>query len=102
MASIGTVRTWSDEEGWGVIDSDETPGGCWAHYSHLLVTGYRTLRGGQLVEFRVEVAAQDGYAYRATGMWPAGETPVRTEPSDPSSAYRSSLTISFDEADGDS
>lgn len=25
--TVGTVRTWHDEEGWGVIDSPETPGG---------------------------------------------------------------------------
>jgi CspA family cold shock protein len=25
----GVVRTWSDEEGWGVVDCPSTPGGCY-------------------------------------------------------------------------
>lgn len=40
MASVGTVGSWSDAEGWGVIESPETPGGCWAHFSVVAVTGY--------------------------------------------------------------
>ncbi|MFF7232620.1 hypothetical protein [Streptomyces sioyaensis] len=32
MAAIGIVREWHSDEGWGVIDSDTTPGGCWAHF----------------------------------------------------------------------
>ena len=35
MSTVGTVRVWHRDEGWGVIDSPETPGGCWAHFSHL-------------------------------------------------------------------
>lgn len=27
------VREWHAEEGWGVLYSVETPGGCWTHYS---------------------------------------------------------------------
>lgn len=26
----GSVRVWYAEQGWGVFDSAETPGGCWA------------------------------------------------------------------------
>ncbi len=28
--STGTVRKWQEDEGWGVIDSPHTPGGCLA------------------------------------------------------------------------
>ncbi|MGI8701473.1 MAG: hypothetical protein ACR2JU_09765 [Nocardioidaceae bacterium] len=28
MTSRATVRTWHDDEGWGVLDLPETPGGC--------------------------------------------------------------------------
>lgn len=97
MTSTGTVRFWKAEEGWGVIDSDDTPGGCWAHFSHLLMAGYHELRAGQEVTFSFEEGPQDGYSYRAIEAWPFGETPIRTEPSGPSSAYRSSVAISFDE-----
>ncbi|WP_220095795.1 MULTISPECIES: hypothetical protein [unclassified Rhodococcus (in: high G+C Gram-positive bacteria)] len=33
--AIGVVTTWNGEEGWGVIDSADTPGGCWTFYSAL-------------------------------------------------------------------
>jgi CspA family cold shock protein len=33
MTATGRVRSWYAEEGWGVIDCDETPGGCWFQYS---------------------------------------------------------------------
>ena len=43
----GIVRDWYADEGWGVIDSQETPGGCWAHVMCVLVPGCPTLRAGQ-------------------------------------------------------
>lgn len=29
----GVVREWYPEQGWGVVDSSQTPGGCWVHFS---------------------------------------------------------------------
>lgn len=99
MTSLGVVRSWDDEEGWGVIDSDVTPGGCWAHFSVVLVAGYKTLRTGQQVRFEFEAADQDGYSFRAVAAWPADRSPIRGEEptSGPTSAYRSTLTIAFDD-----
>ncbi|MGZ4453535.1 MAG: cold-shock protein [Nocardioides sp.] len=94
----GVVRVWHDEEGWGVVDSEATPGGCWAHFSAVLVAGFRRLRVGQEVLLEAEAVEQDGYAFRAVEVWPADAAPVRTQPDGgPSAAYRSRLTISFDE-----
>jgi cold shock CspA family protein len=39
MDSVGTVRVWRREEGWGVIDSPDTPDGCFAHFSDTVVNG---------------------------------------------------------------
>jgi CspA family cold shock protein len=39
MSVVGVVREWNAEEGWGVVDSDETPGGCWVHFSHIEIAG---------------------------------------------------------------
>jgi CspA family cold shock protein len=72
MASPGRVRIWHDEEGWGVIDSESTPGGCWAHFSAVRVTGYRALTRDQQVLLDFEAADQDGYSFRAVQVWPAG------------------------------
>ena len=102
MTSVGTVRLWHAEEGWGVIDSPDTPGGCWAHFSAVLVPGYRTLEAGGAVTFTFELARQDGYPFRAVEVWvgepsPAGST---AEVAGPSPAYRSALTLTFDDDDG--
>jgi CspA family cold shock protein len=61
----GIVRTWSAEEGWGIIDSPATPGGCWAHFSSLQMKGYRAAQPLQSVAFTFETAEQDGFDYRA-------------------------------------
>ena len=101
MTSVGTVRLWHAEEGWGVIDSSATPGGCWTHYSAVLVPGYRELDTGAAVEFTFEVAEQDGYSFRAVEVWLAGQAPVRGGIGEPaaSPAYRSTLTLGFDGED---
>ena len=98
MPSEGTVREWSDDHGWGVIDSADTPGGCWAHFSVIVSQGYRTLEPGGHVTFTYETPGQDGFNYRAVQVWPPGvspeasQQPTRHEPP-ASAAYRSSLTI---------
>jgi CspA family cold shock protein len=94
----GKVRVWHDADGWGVIDSDATPGGCWAHCSAVLVAGHRRLRAGQDVTFSFEVVEQDGYSFRAVEAWPSDQTPVRTshEVTGPSAAYGSTVTLTLD------
>ncbi|GAA1390522.1 hypothetical protein [Catellatospora chokoriensis] len=61
----GTVRSWHPDEGWGVLDAPQTPGGCWVHYRHLGLRGYGYLAPGTAVDFAWEAAEQDGFAYRA-------------------------------------
>jgi CspA family cold shock protein len=102
MAANGVVREWRDEEGWGVIDASDTPGGCWAHYSVVLVPGYQTLSAGQAVTFHYESAEQDGYQFRAAEVWPSEQQPDRSsiEVSGPSNAYRSRLTIKAESSGG--
>ena len=62
----GVVRLWYDEEGWGVVDSPSTPGGCWTHFSVIEVEGFRSLAKGASVRLRWESPGQDGYDYRAS------------------------------------
>ena len=76
MSERGVVRLWSDEEGWGVIDSPATPGGCWAHFSSVRVAGLGALSAGQE---------------------PVPSTVVH----DRTAAYRSRLALTFDADDGD-
>ncbi|GGQ04346.1 hypothetical protein GCM10010249_23440 [Streptomyces roseolilacinus] len=55
-----------------MLDSPETPGGCWAHYSTIEVTGFRTLSPGQRVDLEWQAPGfqQDGYDYRALRVVP--------------------------------
>jgi len=96
VQSVGTVREWHTEEGWGVIDCPDTPGGCWAHFSHLfhedvpppgpgevlhVSGGFREAFEGETVDFDWERprGGQDGYSFRAITVWPRGrEAPHRT------------------------
>jgi CspA family cold shock protein len=97
MTSRGTVREWHAEEGWGVIDSADTPGGCWAHFSAVLDSGFRALDTGAAVTFTFEAAKQDGYSFRGVRVWPADQAPVRSDNqiSGSSPAYHSTLTITL-------
>ncbi|GAA4690425.1 cold-shock protein [Nocardioides nanhaiensis] len=99
MIATGVVRTWHDDEGWGVIDSPATPAGCWTHFSSVRVDGLATLTVGQDVTFEFESAEQDGYRFRTVGVWPTGQEPKsRTlDEAGSSSAYQSTLTLTFDE-----
>jgi CspA family cold shock protein len=66
--TLATVREWDDEEGWGVLDSPETPGGCFAHFNDIEgLKGFRSLAAGQRVELEWEAPGfkQDGYDFRA-------------------------------------
>jgi cold shock protein len=68
----GTVKTWHDEDGWGVLVSPEVPGEVFAHFSHIEAEGYRHLDAGASVNFEYEAhpegqdEGQDVYYYRAT------------------------------------
>lgn len=62
---LATVREWDDEEGWGVLDSAETPGGCWTHFSAIEMEGFRSLTAGEKVTLEWEAGEQDGFQYRA-------------------------------------
>jgi len=71
-AVAGVVRWFDADEGWGVIDAPEVPGGCFVHFSNVQMTGYRQLSSGQDVQFTFERPGflQDGCPYRALAVWP--------------------------------
>jgi len=68
----GVVREYDDREGTGVIDSLDTPGGCWFHYSMIAVPGRKTWSVGQRVRFTFERdVEQDGFVFRAVKVGPS-------------------------------
>jgi CspA family cold shock protein len=68
----GVVREYDERKGFGVIDSPNTPSGCWFHYPMIEVPGRkRPCSAGQLVHFSLECEAeQDGVVFRATKVPP--------------------------------
>jgi len=100
MTSVGSVRSFDADQGWGVIDGPDVPGGCWVHFSAIAMDGYRALVPGRRVSFRAEAADQDGFAFRAVKVW-TGETepPGYDRTQGNSGAYSSSLTLTFDPPD---
>jgi CspA family cold shock protein len=72
VAVAGVVKWFDADEGWGVIDAPEVPGGCFVHFSSIEMPGYRQLRAGQHVRFTFERPdfLQDGCPYRAQAVWP--------------------------------
>ncbi|MEU0561374.1 cold shock domain-containing protein [Dactylosporangium sp. NPDC006015] len=68
--TTATTREWRIDEGWGVLDSPDTPGGCWAHFSAIDMPGFRALEQGQVVRLDWESPGQDGFDYRAVRVVP--------------------------------
>lgn len=76
----GTVREWYDDEGWGVLDSDATPGGCFAHFSSVQLDGYRRLTSGEPVRFVWIREDRDDFSYRAERVSRAAVDPFPPTP----------------------
>ena len=97
MTSRGTVREWDEDRGLGVIDSADTPGGCWVHFSAVVADGLGSLTRGDQVTFTHEAVRQDEFNYRAVHVWgpgvKPGTTPRKNRREGPSAAYQSKLTI---------
>ncbi len=64
------VRLWNEDEGWGVLDSLDTPGGCWTHWSRIEMDGFKALTAGQHVRLHAESPGQDDFPYRAVRVVP--------------------------------
>ena len=84
---------WHSDDGWGVLDSVETPGGCWVHFSALRIADYRSAVPGQRVAFTYERAGQDGFDYRALDVTIASVPRCESENEPPGLGYRSYLQI---------
>jgi cold shock protein len=71
-AVVGVVNWFDADEGWGVLEAPEVPGGCFVHFSSIEMPGYRQLHAGQHVRFTFERPGflQDGYSSRALAVWP--------------------------------
>lgn len=66
----GVVRVWHEADGWGVIVSPATPGGCLVLESALDMHALDTLRVGQRVVFTWEATDHAEFTHRAVRVRP--------------------------------
>jgi len=95
----GRVHRWYAEDGWGVLESDALDGLVFAHFSFIRdQTGWRGLEAGQRVAFSWRQPGQDGCEYSAVDVYTTESRKSVDQHTDRHpDAYRSSLTITFDE-----
>ena len=73
--TLGTVVRWDEARGGAVIESPETPGGCWADASVVVhsTSGGGALRAGQVVELEWTDVAAGGLPFSALRVAPRGD-----------------------------
>jgi CspA family cold shock protein len=73
--TLGTVVRWDDARGGAVIESSETPGGCWADASVVVhsTSGDHALRAGQVVELEWTDVAAGGLPFSALKVVPRSD-----------------------------
>ena len=66
--TIGTVKYWREEKGYGVIASDATaPRDIWRHFMHIVdMPGFRSLEPGQRVDVEYVRMDQESFRFIAT------------------------------------
>jgi cold shock protein len=70
---IATVREWRDEEGWGIVSTEEIPD-IFVHFSNIEMDGYKSLKPGQRVEIELvgPLALVEGCRYAGAAVRPVG------------------------------
>jgi CspA family cold shock protein len=70
--TLGTVIRWDDGRSGAVVESAETPGGCWAPASVVVhsTSGDGKLRAGQVVELDWTDVAAEGLPFSAVRVVP--------------------------------
>lgn len=73
----------------GIMDSDETPGGCWALFHSVAVEGFPALREGPHVEFEWDAldSPMHGCNFYTIHAWPSGSEPYVAPPDSPFSSH---------------
>jgi hypothetical protein len=73
--TLGTVVRWDGARGGAVIESEVTPGGCWADAGVVVhsTTGDHALRAGQVVELDWTDVGSGGLPFSASRVVPRSD-----------------------------
>jgi len=58
----GTVKWFNNAKGFGFILPEDGDGDLFAHYSSIVMEGYKTLKAGQTVQFDITATDKGGHA----------------------------------------
>ena len=76
----GTVKWFNNAKGFGFILPDDGGDDLFAHYSSIVMDGYRTLKAGQAVSFDIEEGDKGRHAKNITSA-NTESTPEKPSPS---------------------
>lgn len=60
--ATGTVKWFNNQKGYGFICASDTQEEIFAHFSCIVMEGYKSLKAGQLVDFEVSTGAKGLHA----------------------------------------
>ena len=86
--AIGKVKWFNNAKGYGFILPDEGGEDLFAHYSAIQMTGYKTLKAGQEVEFEIVEGPK--------GLHAVGITEFGADESDEEASAELGVSVDFD------
>ena len=66
--SVGTVKWFNSEKGYGFISDDDSGSDIFVHFSAIQQDGYKSLKEGQKVSFDIEPGGLDQNKTRAANV----------------------------------
>ena len=52
IREIGTIKWFSNSKGFGFIIDEDSSSDIFVHYSSIMIDGYKSLKAGQMVQYR--------------------------------------------------
>lgn len=73
--ATGTVKWFNNQKGYGFICASDTQEEVFAHFSSIVMEGYKTLKAGQEVQFEINKGPKGLHALNIQAAGATEETP---------------------------